>query len=352
MLRQWSAGFPWRRRFSRSFWGNATEAVFSIVLLCLGLVVLIWCLVGLWQSWNQMTFGVFGQVVIGVLLSSGLVVIGGFRLIRVLYENAGSQEQRSLLWQQALDREYLRPLDTVVQEFPTVPSLASHRLGTGSQLRYRLVGIRQSRSRWLGLVGFSLLMLGVSTVLGAVVWDEWPGLKLDRLILMLSCLAGLVLVTAWLLWKTGKQLVDQVQLGPTQLEISRHPLVPGEEYQVFFCQNGEIRLESLKISLECFEQSTYQQGTDCCTQQQTAYRQNIAEFHAVTLANQALQHQCEFQVPAGAMHSFAAGSNSVGWRLVVSGVKPGCQEFRREFPIIVVPASANPRLTPRPPRSA
>jgi hypothetical protein len=171
----------------------------------------------------------------------------------------------------------------------------------------------------------------------AVIRDQWAQMGLQRLSLTLGVLTVLAVVTAWLLRKTGRNLVEQIQLGPTIVEISQHPLLPGSDYQFFFQQLGEIRLERVEVVLECFEQSTYQQGTDVCTHQHSAYSQVLARLNDVSLNDPDSWREGEFHLPASAMHSFSSSNNRIGWRFVVKGAKAGCPEFKREYPILVLP---------------
>lgn len=330
---------PWQRRLTVGFWGNETEAIFSGALLGIGFVVLIWCIVTQWMADPLAPRSELLQRILGMIFSVAIVVLGGFRLVRALYANSGSPEHRSRFLQQALDLDYLKAFDPVLTTAPNVPKIPPGRIGSGQRLRYRIQGSRQSRGRWLGLAAFAMLMLGVCTVLVAVVWEQREILGIERLLMTVSVLVVVVLVTGGLLWKTGQRLVEQIQLGPTCVELSHHPLVPGGEYQVYFQQVGKIRLEKLGLVLECFEQTTYQQGTDICTHRQTTFEQVLVESDGVQLTEQEPRHQIEFRVPDEAMHSFLSANNQIGWRLVVKGKKSGCPEFKREFPILVLPKS-------------
>jgi len=336
-LRRFVSRFPWQRRVTKNFWGNASDAVFSVILLGVGFVLLTWFAVGLVIAGRDMALVALATRIVGILFSGSVALIGTFRLIRVLYVNSGSPEHRSQFLQQAFDLEYLRPFETAQSATPTVPQLAPGQIGHGQRLKFRLLSRDLSRGRLGGLAVFSIVMLGVCTVLVAVIWDQWNQMGLQRLSLTLGFLVVLAVVTGWLLRKTGRHLVTQIQLGPTILELSQHPLLPGGDYQFFFQQFGEIQLERLEVVLECVEQSTYRQGTDMCTHQHTAYSEVLAELNDVQLADPGAYLEVDFQLPAAAMHSFSSSNNRIGWRFVVKGAKPGCLEFKREFPILVLP---------------
>jgi len=330
----------WPRRVTAQFWGNATEAVFSVSLMAVGLVVLTWCLASQFLGEAGWNLGALLQRGLGVALSGVLVLIGGFRLLRVLYLSNSSPEQRSQFLQRAWESDYLRSFELTSTDLPSVPRLEVGRIVAGQRLRYRLVGVALSRGRWLGLATFALGMLGVCTVLMAVIWDQWEGLARERWLMTLAVLGVLVAVTGALLWKTGRDLVEQIQLGPTVVELAQHPLLPGSPCQIFFQQVGEIRLDKLQLVLECLEQATYQQGTDMVTHRHAVYEQTLWEQQKVQLSDSEPREQLEFEMPAAAMHSFSSGNNQILWRIIVKGVKQGCREFKREFPILVLPMSA------------
>jgi hypothetical protein len=330
---------PWQRRLTVGFWGNETEAIFAVSLLGIGVVVFIWCVVTQWMAGLVSPWTDLVPRILGMVFSGAIIILGGFRLIRALYSTAGSPEHRSRFLQRALDLDYLKALDPALTSAPTVPKLPPGRIGNGERLRFRINDSKQSRGRWLGLAAFALLMLGVCTVLVAVVWEQWEVLGLERLLMTSAVLVVLVGVTGGLLWKTGRSLVEQIQLGPTRVELSHHPLVPGIDFQIYFQQVGKIRLEKLGLVLECFEQTTYQQGTNICTHRQTTFEQTLIQSEGVQLSEDEPRHQVEFHLPDNAMHSFLSASNQIGWRLVVKGKKSGCPEFTREFPILVLPKS-------------
>lgn len=338
-LRQVLDRIPWRRRLTVGVWGNATEAVFSVSLVGIGLIVLVWCVVTQWLSGASSSQNEFFQRILGMVFSGAIIGLGGIRLVRVMYANSGSPEHRSRFLQQALDLDYLRSSEPIATSAPSVPQLPPGRLVAGQRLRFRIKQSTPSRGRLSGLVAFALAMLGVSTVLVAVIWEQWEVLPLDRLLMTASVLAVLVSVTVWLLWKTGRSLIEQFQLGLTRIELSGHPISPGVDYQLFFQQTGEIRLEKLDLVLQCFEQTTYEQGTDICTHRETTYEQLLVETTGVQLSAEEPRHSLELRLPDSAMHSFLSDNNQIGWQLVVKGKKKGCPEFRREFPILVFPKS-------------
>lgn len=333
---------PWQRRWSQNFWGNATEVLFDSLLTMIGVVVFVWGLVGQWQSWPGYVPMNLSHWMVRTVLCGGLVSIGSFRLARMLLVHTGSAEQRNSLLQNAFDLDYLLPSDRLNEHHPSVPVWNREVLSAGSKLRYRLKSVRQSSSKLIGLISFTLLMVIVSTVMVGVIWGDWRFGQLDRMVLMVGLLLAMLGLTFWLTWQTAKGLVRQVRLGPTLLELSQHPIRPGESCQVFLRQKGDIRLDCLIVLLECREEATYQQGTDVCTKRAVVFSDTLVESKNVSLSQGSFEQLIVFQLPEEVMHSFTANNNQVTWRIVVSGVKAGCPEFNREFPIIVLPPSPNP----------
>ena len=63
-----------------------------------------------------------------------------------------------------------------------------------------------------------------------------------------------------------RQLLIASGVGPTQLEISDHPLLPGRRYDLYLSQAGRLTMNFLEIDIVCEEQATYHQGTDTRTE--------------------------------------------------------------------------------------
>jgi hypothetical protein len=149
-----------------------------------------------------------------------------------------------------------------------------------------------------------------------------------------------VLLSAWATRIFLRLLWQNTRIGPTCVEISHHPLQPGEEYAIFLSQHGRVSLESLRMSLVCEEEATYQQGTDIRTESQAVHQQLVFSRGPIRI-DPALPFaiQVSFQLPSCAMHSFQSGHNAVRWRLVVKGEPENWPMFVRSFPVLVHPAS-------------
>jgi hypothetical protein len=144
-------------------------------------------------------------------------------------------------------------------------------------------------------------------------------------------------------------LLVHLCVGRTAAELSAHPVRPGEPFEVCVRQEGPARLRSLRVSLVCEEQATYQQGTDTRTETKCVYRQNLLHRGEVVAERDApFEYRTEVTLPGGAMHSFAAAHNRVRWRLVVRGEPAGLPHFERDFPFVVAPAGVAEAATAGP----
>jgi hypothetical protein len=122
------------------------------------------------------------------------------------------------------------------------------------------------------------------------------------------------------------------------VEISDHPLRPGEECRLFVSQAGRLKMNSLEVLLVCEEAATYRQGTDTRTETREVCRQEVFRREGFEVRHgMPFEAECELVVPAGAMHSFKADHNEVNWRLVVRGNAAGWPDYKRAFPVIIHP---------------
>lgn len=328
-----------QRRWTQNFWGNTTEVVFAGLLFLIGLTSLVWSVVGQVQGWPTYVPFNWPRWITRGTIFGGLMGIGVFRLVRIVFLYSGSDEQRSNFLNQAFDLEYLRPASPATQQYPSIRSRNS-RLRVGTRLQFGVECQHPMRLRYWGLACFSLLMVVVSTVNLANAWGDLQYGQLDRLALTLVLLVAMLGLTIWVVWQTGSTLFRQVQIGPTTFELSEHPLRIGGKFEFFVRQTGDIRLDRFQVLLECREEVTYQQGTDVCHSQKLIRSDCVADYRDIDLSQQAFEKQFTVQIPKGVMHSFDAQNNQIAWYAVVTGDHQGCLEFKREFPIIVLPVSS------------
>ena len=127
-------------------------------------------------------------------------------------------------------------------------------------------------------------------------------------------------------------------IGPTLVEISDHPLLPGSDYRLFLSQSGNLQLQTLEIGLVCEEEAVFRQGTNARTESREVFRRGLyANGGAIVRPGDPLEVQCDLPVPPEAMHSFRASHNQVQWKLVVHAEVAGRHGFERSFPLVVRP---------------
>jgi hypothetical protein len=130
-------------------------------------------------------------------------------------------------------------------------------------------------------------------------------------------------------------------IGPTLVEISDHPLVPGGQYRLFLSQTGRGKINLLDAALVCEEHATYRQGTDTRTETRRVYQQELVRGENFEVRQGVpFEKECEFTVPPRAMHSFKAEHNAIQWKVLVQGDIAGWPEYKRSFPVIIRPGNA------------
>lgn len=273
---------------------------------------------------------------LSLLLPGALVLIGGSGLVRGLRSWGKSEEHRAASVGLS---ELLDPLAQpalAAPGYPAVPVWDDLVNSPGTILRYRLP--IESPESWT-LVGFGLFALlwnAVVIVLAVGAGLDLLGGKIDWWLFALLVpflgvgIGGIVLFV--------RSLVFATAIGPTQLEISDHPLLPGRRYDVLLAQGGTGTIRSLSLSLELEEQATFRQGTDTRTEHVVVWSHTVAVFEGVSAAPHArFEARMVVEIPPESMHSFTSAHNAVRWRLVVRGVPERWPAFTRIFPVVVFP---------------
>jgi hypothetical protein len=192
---------------------------------------------------------------------------------------------------------------------------------------------------FFGALVFTVFWNGiVSIFVGQVISDLQRGVWNWFLIVFLTpfVLVGLVavLVTlyALLLWFASRLA------GRLRLELSGHPLTPGQSYDWLLAQSGGgARIQGLTMALVCNEAATYRQGTSNTTDRKEVYKLTLVEGSADTTADPTMGHHGTLTLPLAAMPSFLSEHNVVEWKLSVQGSVLGFLPFSSDFPIEVQP---------------
>jgi hypothetical protein len=236
----------------------------------------------------------------------------------------------------------LNPLNEADEDavpFPFVPHDSNLTNSPGTRLKYRLP-IDLSRGWRLLLILAACVFWNSIVAVFAVIAINSHVARRPEWLLTLFVLpfaaVGLAIIYFFV-----RELLVVTAVGPTQLEISDHPLRPGGSYRVYISQGGRLTINSLELSLVCDEVATYRQGTDTRTELARVFSQSLLARQRVELLPQAaFEEQLDVAIPSECMHSFKAAHNEVRWRLLVRGDVAGWPPFERSFPVVVVPLLA------------
>ncbi len=335
LFRVWEKKRGERRTGSRLA-GTVGEAAFFGSLFVLGVISLTTLLTSQAVSPDPdfFTLGLGAWLVLIVLTS--LILIGGTGFVLTILEVGASAERRSALVRRAGDIELIREVRQRGREYPTIPRDANLTNSPGVKLTYRLPTL-ESPGWTLAAAGTTcLLCLGTLAVLVAVaVHGFQTGSSPWALVAFLVPFTG---VTIWLLRYFIGQLLIHTGIGPTSVEISDHPLVPGRQYDVYLVQSGHLKVHRLTIELICEEEATFRQGTDIRSERRVVYRDVISLSERFEI-EPAIPHEVSgsFKVPDDAMHSFISSHNAIHWKLMVRGVFARWGKQVRSFPVVVYP---------------
>lgn len=319
--------------------GSVGEAAFFATLFLLGIVSL--SIVGsrqlFWPETQIIRVG-FGFWLM-VIASCSFIVIGLTGLILRVAQTVASPELRSALAQQA-EREHKRRSrgPGALAELPNTPSLRAFTDSPGERLAYRL-------ARQHGEVGplilsflFAASWNGLLAVLCVIAIGNFargtPSWFLTALLVPFGAIG--FLAARWF-FSLFRRLSG---LGPTIAEISQIPLLPGETFTLYLCQYGRVTFRRLTLAIVCYEESTYQQGTDVRTERVPVARHIVCERENCRAEpDQPLEIDCQFRLPSDTMHSFQSQHNAIVWKVVVEGDSTRWPSFCRSFPVVVHPVS-------------
>jgi hypothetical protein len=274
-----------------------------------------------------------------LLVPISFIAIGGAGLIYTLFHWGKSAERRSAAVRRVASLDLFDQLDETAKMYPYVPlgdslmdspgTTLSYRLPMSASPGWRLFAAAVACVSWNAVV---LALLVAYFVGKGRAGPDWP----FAVFVVFGVLAGLVLIYYFI-----RQLLLTTGVGPTLLEISDHPLVPGGQYQLFVSQTGKLTMDSLDVALVCDEEATYRQGTDTRTDRRRVYEDHLWSRKGFAI-EQGLPFEvrCDLHLPLSAMHSFRAGYNEIQWKLVVRGEVQGWPSFERVFPIVVRPVVA------------
>jgi len=334
------------RRTGSKLLGSLGEAVFFGVLFLLGVVL------------SALFFSVESPGDEGfwvkVMVLASFILIGGSGLVLTVLDFGVSPERRSAIRRKAADIDLIKEAMPSSREYPNVPPDANLTNSPGIVLAYRLPASQSPAWRLLAASMFFVVWVVITGILLFVA--------LQRLGLDATGLAHTENPSDWLLnlslipffsvavW-SGRYLWRQVRIhmgiGPTNVEVSDHPLRLGENYQIFLSQAGRLKVQSLEVILLCEEQATYRHGTDVRTETHPVYRQQLIRHEQFQIeSGLPFEQELDLPIPSNAMHSFQGSHNAIHWKLVVRGDVETFPPFERSFPLVVLPSAETLSRTP------
>jgi hypothetical protein len=267
------------------------------------------------------------------------VIIGAGGLIYTLLHWGQSAERRSAIRKRVADRDVFRNCD---RRFPFVPRGADMTNSPGTKLKYRLPMASSPGWALFGTLAFCVIWNGVVVVFAVLAVKGHLQTKPIWLLPVLFIPFALIGVGGIVV--LFRKMLATAGIGPTLVEISDHPLIPGGQYRVFASQSGRLSINSLRISLVCEEAATYRQGTNTRTETREVSRLELFRREAFEIQS-GLPMEIDFalNLSEGAMHSFSADHNEIDWTLVVEADMAGWPPYKRAFPVIVRPPDGAPK---------
>lgn len=271
-----------------------------------------------------------------LLIPASLFVIGTVGLLRTLLRSATSAERRQSVAQQAGRYDPFSGTRVSVALAAALPRIDDVEDSPGVKLRYRLP-IEGSRT-WR-IAGMAVMSLAWNVVVGfflvGVVTDHWHGRPNWPVTLVVGPLA---IAGGWLAYRLLRDTWTATGVGVAQIELSDHPIHPGQTCGGVLLQAGQFHARSLTVSLVCDEIATFNEGTDTRSSIEEVHREVLHKERRFRIETERpYEKDFTFKLPADAMHSFVAPHNEVRWSLEVHGAPVRWPEFRRRFRLCVYP---------------
>jgi|GEM_PF-350962 len=308
-----------------SRWGAAGETLFFAGLFVFG-IVLIAQLVSLRVIWK--TESIFTSnlgLVLAILLLVPLIGVSAYLAIYHALTAGNSAERLAAIAKRAKDSELLAEVQPNQQTpLPTIPNVDKWKDSPGIRLAYRLPTETSTTWRLAIAAAFCLVWNGAVAVLCVLALNQEDGFRLSSLItpswwtvfriVVLIYIAIGVLSARHLF----RMLLRATVVGPTSVEVSDLPLLPGGGYRVFLSQSGHVRIDSLEVTLVCDEEVSFADGTDTRAESRRVFEADLFRHEVFEiLPSEPFHCDCPLEIPTEAMHSFVTNSNAVTWKVVV-----------------------------------
>lgn len=275
-----------------------------------------------------------------LLLPAAFISLGGGGLGYAVMTWGKSTERIAATGAHPPGLDYFLPTaNTADEPFPFVPDPQNLNDSPGTILAYRLP---PGFARWnLAAIAIVAVLWNLAVIVFArMAIQSFRAGAPDWWLTVL--LVPLSLVGMLCLGLLARAIMVNTGIGPTLVEISAHPLVPGGAYEVYLSQAGRLTVKSLDLKLVCEETATYRQGTNTRRATRRVYEDLLVSRESFSIG-QGLPFEARAQlaIPSEAMHSFKANHNRIDWKLVIRGTVTRWPDFERTFPLVVRPRAAS-----------
>lgn len=326
-----------RQSGSRVFGGLSAVLIYASILL-IGVVLFV---ILVTYQIGEISVGEVGYPTGGfwtrLALTLLMIGVGGFQMMNTIWALSISPERKSAITITASNIDITQAGEKKGNDYPGVPN---HEIISGSpgvRLQHRLPVTNESLWLFFAIAFLCVVLLGIGSALAVLVIN---GIVSQGSVNWVA--AGMVPIfvggAIWAIVRFFGQIFELAAVGPSNVEISRHPLQPGETYQVFLYQAGLLKFRRIDLVLACFEHVTYQQGTDVRTETRRVTQKRVLRVKNLKLdPTKPFEHHSEVTIPETAMHSFQSPCNMVSWVLILTAVSNRWPRFTRRFPVVVHP---------------
>jgi hypothetical protein len=316
--------------------GGLGEALFFGILFLLGAVSLTYVITTNLMNPNPEIYAFGWGFWLRALVVTSFVVIGGGGVVYTVLQVGTSAERRSALAKRAKNIDLTGEVTTIQVGHPGIPRDANLTNSPGVRLAYRLPVTHAGAWVLIAATVFCLVWNGIAAVLLTVAIKSHITKSPDWF--LTAFVVPFLAIGVWAAYYFVQQMILHTGIGLTSLEISDHPLKPGQSYDLFLSQAGRLHITALELSLVCDEEATYHQGTDIRTESCRVYNQLVFSEKAIEIEpGRVFERELQLEVPTGVMHSFQADHNAVHWKLKVCGTTRRWPTIERSFPVVVYP---------------
>ena len=321
--------------------GNLSEALFFFALFLLGSISLLALItLQIMHSTPEQLYISGWGLGLRLLVVLSFLLVGAVGFVLTVLHTGTSAERRAALAKRTEKFDLRKQRTLSDDQYPTIPSDSNMTNSPGTRLAFRLP-IQHSRTlMFLISTAICIVSFGVTAILIVVAWSSFAEGSPDWLATVAAVPFAAIGVFAGL--KFVRQLSMYVSVGPTTVEISDHPLLPGEEYRIFLAQAGQLSIVRLRISLVCEEEATFHQGTDVRTEIKPVFEQTLLrEKNIQVRQGTPFEQLTEVTIPPSVMHSFQSRSNAVRWKVIVKATTKRWGAVTRSFPVVIFPGSGD-----------